>query len=381
MGKLYTLTALPAAGQQFAGWTGDLVSMEPTIQVVVSSNLLLQANFIPNPYRPVAGSYNGLFYEEDQVHAASAGAFTLALTTGGAYSGKLQLGKSKIKFTGKLGLDSRGTNVIVRKGATPLTLKLRFEDNGLSKELAGELTDGHWVAQLSGDRAGFDGVVHPAPYAGNYTVIFPGDAGGSGPEGHGYGMLRVDSSGKMRFAGKLADGTKVSQSAVLGLSGQWPLYVPLYSGAGALVSWITFADRERDDLNGGLAWVKLPGGKSRVYPQGFSMETQAVGSRYRILPGGGALNLAAGKVEFYGGNLPAAFTNYIAFGLKSKVSNQSVNALALSISAKNGTFKGKVTEPSSGRSFAFGGAILQKMNSGFGFLTGTDSTSSLELTQ
>ena len=51
----------------------------------------------------------------------------------------------------------------------------------------------------------------------------------------------VDSKGTVKFAGKLGDGTSVSQSALLSIDGQWPFYISLYSGSGSLFGWLTFA--------------------------------------------------------------------------------------------------------------------------------------------
>jgi Divergent InlB B-repeat domain len=44
-GTVLTLTATPAAGSPWVGWTGDVTSSSPTIVVVVNGPLNLQANF------------------------------------------------------------------------------------------------------------------------------------------------------------------------------------------------------------------------------------------------------------------------------------------------------------------------------------------------
>ena len=50
--------------------------------------------------------------------------------------------------------------------------------------------------------------------------------------------LTVATSGQVTFAGTLADGTTVSQSAKLSQYGQWPLYASLNSGKGQLRGWL-----------------------------------------------------------------------------------------------------------------------------------------------
>ena len=73
------------------------------------------------------------------------------------------------------------------------------------------------------------------------------------------------------------------------------------------------------------------------------------------------------------------FANAIVLGASSKVINLAANKLSLSIATASGLFKGSVTDPSSGKSFAFSGALLQKQNAGAGFLLGTNRSSSVVL--
>src|ERR1017187_2759529 len=91
VGKKYTLTAKPATDQIFAGWSGDIISSSPRLSFVMTSNRVLQANFIPNPFIPVSGAYNGLFNEGDGARQYSAGFFSATITTRGTYSGRLQI--------------------------------------------------------------------------------------------------------------------------------------------------------------------------------------------------------------------------------------------------------------------------------------------------
>jgi len=66
-----------------------------------------------------------------------------------------------------------------------------------------------WEAQLLGDRAVFNSKTNPAPYAGIYTLVVPGQIDpADGPEGDGVGTLKVDSNGVASLAGTLADGDK-----------------------------------------------------------------------------------------------------------------------------------------------------------------------------
>ncbi|MGN6556145.1 MAG: tandem-95 repeat protein [Verrucomicrobiota bacterium] len=377
-GKTYTLTAVPEEGQEFAGWSGGIRSSSPKIAFVMSSNLTVQANFVPSPY--TMGSYNGLFYEDEKVQLPSSGFFTVSVTKHGAYSGRLQVGASKLTFTGKLDLNCRATNSIVRKFDTPLILILQLGTNDLADQITGELSDGNWTAHLQGDRAVF-GKTNAAPFAGNYTLVIPGaDGNSAAPEGHGYGTIRVDTMGRARFAGLLADGTKLTAMSPLSKDGAWPVYASLYSGKGAVVSWLTFSNRIGDDLTGALSWIKSADPLAKVYPQGFDTESDAIGSSFIVPPVGvNFLDASSGLIAFSGGNLASDFFNSFQIGYNNKIANLSSNPLSLAFSSKTGMFKGKVTDPLTARSSTFGGVWLQKANIGYGSLMGTNLSSRVEI--
>jgi len=283
--------------------------------------------------------------------------------------------------SGALDLGRRGTNAIVRSGTNSLTVEWDFGGGG-TNQVVGRVTDGVWEAPLLGDRAIFNSKTNLAPYAGSYTIILPGqDDGDTGPEGYGFGTIKVDGNGGATLAGTLADGTKVAIKAPLSMHGQCPVYVPLYSGYGSIVSWLLVSNRPTDDVTGLLNWIKPAQINAKQYPRGFTNEITAIGSAY-VRPAPAtvpAITVAAPTVAFVGGNLANPFANAIVLGLSSKVTNLGSNKLSLSIATASGLFKGSLTEPSSGKSFAFSGALFQKQNSGFGFLLGTNRSSRVVL--
>jgi hypothetical protein len=239
----------------------------------------------------------------------------------------------------------------------------------------GHLTNDTFAATLIGDRAVFNALNEPAPFAGKFTMMVPGEPGDpSVPAGHGFGTVRVNAAGRARFAGILADGTRVSQSAALSKDGMWPLYASLYSGRGQIWSWITFSNQAESDLKGGLSWIKCPNAKALYYPNGFTNEYQSIGSAYLAPLGRTILNFSEGKLEFIGGDLASCITNHLSLGLKSKVDTGD-KRFTMSFTLPNGTYKGRVDDPANGESRQFRGAVLQKLNAGYGFLLG-DSQSS-----
>ncbi len=381
IGQRYTIAAVPASDELFVRWSGGVTSSSPSLTFTMVSNLVLEVTFTNNPFIAMKGSYNGLFHEAAEVRQESSGSFVVTPTDRGAYSGKLKHGANIYSVSGALDLGRRGTNIIVRRGFSPLTVELDFGGGG-TNQVVGRVSDGNWEAPLLGDRAVFNSKTNPAPFTGNYTLIVPGqDNGAEGPEGDGFGTIKIDANGWTTLAGTLADGTKVSLKVPLSMQGQCPVYVPLYSGGGSVLSWLTITNRPTDDVTGLLSWIKPAQIKAKLHPGGFTNDTMAVGSIYvrPAVPANPVINLANPQVMFEGGNLANDFINAISLGAGSKVTNLGTNKLSLTISTANGLFKGSVVDPSNGKSLKFTGALLQKQNAGSGFLLGTNRSSRVVL--
>ena len=84
--KVYTVTAVPIGNWVFANWSSgtNTNSLSPlpnsaSLSFLMSSNLILQANFVTNPFTAVAGVYNGLFSPTNGVSEESSGFFTATL--------------------------------------------------------------------------------------------------------------------------------------------------------------------------------------------------------------------------------------------------------------------------------------------------------------
>ena len=221
---------------------------------------------------------------------------------------------------------------------------------------------------------------NPAPFAGNYTLVIPGyDANPSLPAGDGFGTVKVNSSGQVSFVGTLADGTKVSQSATVSGNGYWPLYLPLYSGNGSLMSWLAFASNTNSDLAGRLIWLKQAGQHFQVLPGRASPASAKllVPFTVRTYP---VLNLPTASLTFCGGGLASGITNSITIGARNQVGTPG-KQLKLSFSTSTGTFSGTFLDPASGKTLPFSGAVFQKLNAAYGTLFGTgDQTSEVSLT-
>ena len=378
VGKKYSVTAKPAAGQLFAGWTGDIISSSATLNFTLTQNLTLQANFIPNPYIPASGSYTALFAEEAGVRAPSAGMLTASITRSGSYSGRVKLAGGSYSISGKMNLQCQAVTHI-KQGTNILIVSLQADQAG---QLFGNVSENSWIAPLQGVRSGsFNSKTNPAPQAGQYTMMLHGKPNDPVlPSGHSFGSVKVSASGLVSFVGMLADGTKVSESAYLSQDGVWPFYVSLYSNTGLMQSWQTFQSQSETDFAGWLVWIKPANPSSRFYPNGFDYERNVFGEKY--IPPVGTNSVFASSsllVPFAYGDLPENFMNSVQIEPGSKIVNLSTNKLSMSFSTSTGIFTGTVADPVLNKTWSFTGAIMQRDNVGYGFLSGTNASSQMSV--
>ena len=370
IGRSYALTAKPAKGSIFSYWAGDLSSPSPAIKFTVQTNTVVQANFVPCPFLPIAGTYNGLFYSTNGVTQPSSGFFSAQLSGDGTFSGNLRIEGSTYGFSSHFSALGTSSNYISRS-FNPIALQLQLDlANGTG--MTGELITPDWKAHLTAQRCPFSKTL-PAPEQGKYTLRIPaGKFPYYLPGGDGVGAATVDALGNVKFTGTLGDGSVVSQTAMLSQEGQWPLYINLYSGHGAILGWLAFTNTPTLDLVGDLTWMKWPQVSTLVYPYGFSLQRKVEGSAYHFTKDQPLLDFNQGQIRLAGGNLSASFTNLVSFGGKNVVTNLSSNAASLSIATNSGLFQGKIVNPATRKSISFSGAILQKQNAGYGFFMGTN---------
>jgi len=384
VGTSYTVKAKAAKRHFFVGWTGSIESEDESLTFVMSPGILLQANFVPSPFSIVAGNYNGLFVESEAIRNDSTGFLSIKVTDLGAYSAKMTLGGKRSSFSGKFALDGKVTNTVSRAGASSVTVILSLDFSGTTDQLTGTISDGEWTASVLCDRPLFNKSTNPAPQAGRYTVIMPGNVLNAElePGGYSYGTVTVDAGGGVKLKAVLADGTKVTQKTSLSKSGWWPLHVPLYRGNGSILSWVIFAESSEADFTGVVNWVKPSQAGDDFYPAGFAVQHELSGVRFerpadKTLS---VLNFSSGRVEFTAGNLAEDFSNDVTL-LKNKVGNLSDNSLKLSIKTSSGLFSGTVVVPGTTEKIKFRGVLHQKQNHGWGFFLGTNASGRVRFSQ
>ncbi len=379
VGRRYTLTATPASRHLFAGWSGDISSPDAVLNFLMRSNLVLQANFVTNPFVGLKGTFYGLFSETNEVrnHDRS-GSFTFTLAEAGSYSASFQLGAKKLPATGKFDWLGRSFLQIKPSLTSTVTVALQLDVTNLSAKVEGVVSNQAWVSPLFGYRAPVYPITNSSPQMGKYTLIIPGsnDAAAS-PGGDSYGTVTVSKSGVLTLAGKLAEGTILNQSIPVSADGWWALYSSLYTGKGSLHGWMTITNLDESDITGQLSWIKPALTTSKYYPLGFTNEHEAAGSLYVPTTTNRVVNITNGVVEFRHGNLIQPITNNVLLTTNNKITNLSSNKLSMTITLTSGLFTGSVTDTNTGKSVTFNGALLQKLNAGYGFFLGTNQSGSV----
>ncbi|HXP63274.1 MAG TPA: Ig-like domain-containing protein [Dongiaceae bacterium] len=379
VGKSYTVTAVPGPGQVFAGWTGDIVASTNPLTFKMPSTLTLQANFNVNPFTALQGTYSGLFLGTNVVGPTNSGAFTLILTSKGAYTGKLSLGGSSLSLMGAFSAAGLAQETIGPSSLNPVALTLQL-DLPTGQQVAGSVGGKGWGAMLQGYRAAYNATTNPAP-VGNYTLLLAGYTNPVAPEGYSFGTAAVTAGGQVTFKGTLADGTTIlpTVSSLLP-NGLWPFYLSLYKGHGLMIGWIGLTNPVLTGM--AIDWVKTGAAGGSYYPGGFSFETEANGYKY-VAPAAGysLLNWTSGVVTLTGGNLTTSLTNPITVNAKNQVQVTGPNAdkLKLTLTPATGAFSGSFVPPGATKPVSINGVVLTDNESAGGFFLGAKQGGSVSI--
>ena len=366
VGRAYRMTAVAQSSNWFANWSTTLatntpvVTNNPTLAFTAQTNLVLQANFIPNPFVPVSGVYSGLFSDTNNgVTPSSAGFVTFTLSSRGTFSGYLLTPAARYSMSGKF--DSNGlAQPVAGHGSATLPLLLQVDMTNGTDQVSGFVSNQTWLAELAGDRSVFNGRTTNSPQSGQYALLFPGTNNPAfGPGGDGFGTLTVDKAGRLRFAGSLADSTKISQAVPISKDGSWPLYAGLYSKQGLLLGWLSLSNGQ-PALLGNASWVKPASPSTKYYNAGFTNAFGVLGSTY--LPpdsAGHILTLASNLMVFSGASLPEIITSHIFLGDNDRVSVSSGAKLSMAFTRSSGVFRGSLVDSGGPSSLPFSGVALQ----------------------
>ncbi len=373
VGKPYTMTATPGAGNILSNWVGSITSENPALTFVMHSNATLTAQFVANPFPAVKGTYHGLFYEESGVEHHSSGFLKLTVTDRGSFSATLLGAGRSVPFSGQFSASGRAQKLVPRTGLTPVTVDLRITLGVPVPDISGTVSDGAWTASYMGDRSLWNATDNP--YQGRYSIVLPGDAGDpAAPAGHGYGAVQIDRAGNILLNGRSGDGQILSQTVPISPSGEWPLYAPLYTGSGSILSWLTFTNDVIAPVRGLLSWIKYPSTATAFYRAGFSNELAVLGSRYTGSTSNRVIRMDYGQVIATDGNLATPVVNTVRLSPTSTITTSGADGFKMTLNRTNGVFSGSFRIPGTATTRSFSGSLLQNRDVGFGYFPGTNQS-------
>ena len=310
--------------------------------------------------------YNGLI--QGSLVTTLDGLGSVKVTDKLAFTGKLQIAGKKYSVKGTFDSVTGGySGTITRKGLPSLTLNLTL-DFGLGTDaIVGDISDGTDTASIWLQQAQSLAKGTSSPQMGQYTLAIRSADGLSEQtdfaKGNGFGTVTVAKTGKLKFVGKLGDGSKVSQGSAVAGDGTWAFFVPS-AKTGSALGWV-YIENTAPALHGNLTWTK-PSTLTGPCPAGFILrEIPLEGSLYQA-PGKGSKPL-----PFSLGTLSLGTSNRIAF-LNSDGTIAAESA-KVKFTAKTGLFSGTFLDGTNTKR-TFEGAILQAQQAGFGeFVNGSES--------
>jgi hypothetical protein len=338
-----------------------------------------------NQFPRMKGTYNGLAQPITGFVAEYSGFFTLTIDSDRYFDGWMNVGDRRYPLGGRF--DQQGNaGVTIYKEVWDdchcwsylvlvwvVDLRLVSDTDEIQGN-ADNVSHG-WQTRLFGYRA-FGKPDEPAPQNGRYTLRLPTGADAAvAPSGEGYGIVKVNSHGRVEAYGALPDGTAYSRSTAISTNGWWPFYFPFNDGRGALIGWLRFQAAAGSDVSGDLTLAKPRKDDRKSYPDGYIGTVAASGSRY-LAPSSSTLALSwtNGIFRVSGGNLSMPATNRIGLLPGGKLVNNggALPKLSFSLSRSTGKFTGKFTHPESGKKISYAGVLDQLQDIGAGYFL--DST-------
>jgi plastocyanin len=262
VGKVYSLTARPAAGFIFAGWERSGITNRaplnqtngPVLNFIMEPDLELVANFAPNPFVDAAGTYAGLFLDTNTFRLDGSGFFTLRLDKQGRFSGKLAMNGRRYPFRGYFNGLREALAPVIRPGLPPTVLRFQLDTNGAA-QITGSATNAvatnvlvatnllaHRTVGAARDPA--------APQAGTRLFVLQNSD-------HAMGKAAISRSGTVRLTGTF-NGRKFAVASAMGRDDDDGYVVPFYlapGGSEAIIGWIKVGT-DPQDVSGTLFWLK-----------------------------------------------------------------------------------------------------------------------------
>lgn len=333
-----------------------------------------------------SGSYSASLLTTEAT-PAFAGACTFAVNASGSFTATISIAGTTSRVTGRFGQDG---DVLIRLAKANLTYRFVLA-SGPHPTINGTVSAIARAYTFRAQRAGFHATKHPFLEKGSYTfVLQPGSAISTAPAGTGIGTLKVDAAGKVRLAGRLADGTPFSQGstlaesalAPLNLTTSWPFYCSPYKKSGFAAGQAAF-QTDSPSLVGKVLWKKPTNAKGGHY--GTQIATTVTLNGDKFIPGSSstfilkagarALTLAAGDLSTEI-DKTATLTAPKLFGITPLGDDK----VLLSVDPKSGLLKGSFIHPKSKTKVDVQAVALQEQDFVSGYFLGPTESGSLTIT-
>lgn len=316
-------------------WATNKAGSSPFQYVVV--------DVVPLPLQ-TQGTFNAVLSADPGLGDNLGGSLTLTVASSGSFSGTLLLGGRSYKFKNVLDTTTAPaasrTFPIPLKGGGFVTLQITLDPT--TGELTGSVSnEGNTITlAANGWRNAWKGpfTTPSTAYVGSYnvaleidTVNSPGVVGNATyPQGQSYGTARVNKTGTVVWAGRMADNSVVTFSTGLGRAGRFFLHKLMYGNKGVLSGQLVINSTTGGVANDPaavtpLAWFKTSATTpARSYLSGFPRHRLlASGGRYtKPASGARALDLADADANCsaffaHGGVMP--WQNTLSWSLLNKI--------------------------------------------------------------
>jgi len=139
VGEFYTVTAKPEKGYAIAGWSGDQAADTATLEFLMLTNTVVQANFVPTPFTSAAGTYQGIITPLISGPSDLGGTFKAKVTETGEFTAKVRLGRKDYPLLGVFSADGSYRGSIKRKKHPSINVQLLLDIDG--QTVNGSFTD------------------------------------------------------------------------------------------------------------------------------------------------------------------------------------------------------------------------------------------------
>ncbi len=296
----YSMTAVPRAGQLFAGWTAERAGQPwtfpfgtwsfvqvvtngqtelvftgpqlgsfvktPTLSFLMNSNLVITAHFVSNYFPVVQGTYYGLVAPTDHnnITVSNAGLAKISSTAAGTFTGSLSMQNKVFPFAGKWDYAGNANFSIARPGTTPLAANLSIDLSNGVFTVNGTVQSADWTSDITTTRSVTKLTASTIPAAGKYVMKIPTTTSDLGDS---VATMTASPGGILTFAGLMADNTPWTETVGVDKDGNFPIFCSLYSGRGLLIGLQQFSSVTNSI--GATRWIR-PAITTAFYTNGFS---------------------------------------------------------------------------------------------------------------